>query len=345
MRRAMRTWTTIAATLTLASAGVWAAVMPDQQGTAESGTQKRIEKRVVVTGDDEAPMLKSLTWASRDVEIGVSIRDQDASATGAGAVVDEVRQDSPAGKAGVKAGDVVVEFDGEHVRSARHLSRLVEETASGHTVKIAVMRDGKRMELSVTPEEGRAAWFGADTPMVFEGSARMKPGEPPFKLDAPQHDFDLKGGDTFFYKRAPGEGFDVLMPRQGRGRLGIGIQELTPQLAEYLRDQRRRARHQRRRRFAGVEGGPSGRRRHHGRERRAGFVALRADRSGTGRPKTAPASRCRIRATTRRARRPPRSTPSRRRSGRHGQRSHFGMRNAECGMRNAELNTRTGSAE
>ena len=49
----MRTWTAIAAALTLASAGVWAAVMPDQQGTAESGTQKRIEKRIVVGDDDD----------------------------------------------------------------------------------------------------------------------------------------------------------------------------------------------------------------------------------------------------------------------------------------------------
>ena len=50
----MRTWTAIAAALTLASAGVWAAVMPDQQGTAEAGTQKRIEKRIVVSGDVSA---------------------------------------------------------------------------------------------------------------------------------------------------------------------------------------------------------------------------------------------------------------------------------------------------
>ena len=56
----MRTWTAIAAALTLAGAGVWAAVMPNQQGTAESGTQKRIEKRVTVSDEgDGPPMLKS----------------------------------------------------------------------------------------------------------------------------------------------------------------------------------------------------------------------------------------------------------------------------------------------
>ncbi len=90
------------------------------------------------------------------------------------------------------------------------------------------------MDLSVTPEEGRAAWFGGDAPMVFEGSAALKPGEPPFKMDAP-HTFEFKGGGPYFYKRAPGgDAFDFMMPPPGRGRLGIGIQELTPQLAEYF---------------------------------------------------------------------------------------------------------------
>ena len=231
----MRTWTAIAAALTLAGAGVWAAVMPDQQATTESGTKKRIERRVEVSGDDDhGPVLKSLTWASRDVEIGVSIRDQDADAKDAGVVVDEVRQDSPAARGGMKIGDVVVEFDGERVRSARHLSRLVEETASGHTVKLAVMRDGKRIDLNVTPEEGRAAWFGADSPMTFEGSAELEPGEPSFKMEGP-HAFAFKGDGPYFYKRSPGpDTFDFMMPVPERGRLGIGIQELTPQLAEYF---------------------------------------------------------------------------------------------------------------
>ena len=67
--------------------------------------------------------------------IGVSVRDVDDAdlkreklpALG-GAVVEDVQTDSPAAKAGMKAGDVIVSFDGEKVRSARHLSRLIEET-------------------------------------------------------------------------------------------------------------------------------------------------------------------------------------------------------------------------
>ena len=39
---------------------------------------------------------------------------------------------------------MVVEYDGERVRSARQFTRLVQETPEGRTVKIAVLRDGKR---------------------------------------------------------------------------------------------------------------------------------------------------------------------------------------------------------
>jgi serine protease Do len=70
-----------------------------------------------------------------------------------GAIVDGVNKDSPAEKAGVKAGDVIVEFDGQKVRGLRQLTRLVRETPAGRSVKVAVWRDGRRTELSVAPEE------------------------------------------------------------------------------------------------------------------------------------------------------------------------------------------------
>src|SRR6476660_7742020 len=56
-----------------------------------------------------------MVLAGRGAEIGVQVAD----GKDAGVVVEEVRPDSPAEKAGVKRADVIVEFDGEHVRSAR----------------------------------------------------------------------------------------------------------------------------------------------------------------------------------------------------------------------------------
>src|SRR4029450_13838284 len=80
-------------------------------------------------------------------EIGLSVRDvESVDVTSAklpapaGAVVEDVHTGSPAEKAGFKSGDVIVTFDGEKVRSARHLTRLVQETPEGREVTAVVGR-------------------------------------------------------------------------------------------------------------------------------------------------------------------------------------------------------------
>jgi len=93
--------------------------------------------------------------AGRGAEIGVFVRDEDAGVT-----IDEVRPDSPAERAGLKRADVIVEFDGEHVRSARQFSRLVQETAPGRRVKATILRDKQKKAVElVAPESRRADVF------------------------------------------------------------------------------------------------------------------------------------------------------------------------------------------
>jgi len=87
--------------------------------------------------------------------IGAAIRDVDRSEAGrlkitGGAFVDSVRTNSAAEKAGIRNSDVIVEFDGEHVRSVRQLSRLLWETPAGRPVKVVVLRGQQRVELSIT---------------------------------------------------------------------------------------------------------------------------------------------------------------------------------------------------
>ena len=68
-----------------------------------------------------------------------------------GVVIDQVGGFSPASRAGLMKGDVVIMFDGHRVRNVADFSRLVEETPPGWTVKITVVRGGNTRELSITP--------------------------------------------------------------------------------------------------------------------------------------------------------------------------------------------------
>jgi len=65
-----------------------------------------------------------------------------------GALVSNVTDDSPADKAGIKAGDIITEYDGKKVGRTEDLPRLVAETQAGREVPMTVLRDGKPMKLT-----------------------------------------------------------------------------------------------------------------------------------------------------------------------------------------------------
>ena len=70
-----------------------------------------------------------------------------------GALVADVTPTGPAEKAGVEAGDVIVEFNGKPVAEMKDLPRIVADTPVGAKVPVKVMRKGK--EMLVTAEVGR----------------------------------------------------------------------------------------------------------------------------------------------------------------------------------------------
>ncbi|MDZ7261345.1 MAG: Do family serine endopeptidase [candidate division KSB1 bacterium] len=78
-----------------------------------------------------------------------------------GALVSEVVEDSPAGEAGVKAGDVIIEFDGKPIKDDNHLMNLVASYDPGSRVSMKIVRDGKEKILNVKlgerPDEAVAA--------------------------------------------------------------------------------------------------------------------------------------------------------------------------------------------
>ncbi len=150
--------------------------------------------------------------------IGVSIEDvADNDSVAEGAFIRGVSPESPAESAGFSEGDVVVEFDGERVRSVRQLTRLVQETPVGRAVGVVVVREGGRVELEVTPEPGgltleqEALRFAPDQTGV-ESELRRELGSFADRL----------GVQRFAFAIGPA------------ARLGVNAHELTDQLAGYF---------------------------------------------------------------------------------------------------------------
>ena len=67
-------------------------------------------------------------------------------------VVEAVEKDSPADKAGIKAGDVIVEIDGEKVENSSHFKYKLYSHEIGDKVKITVNRNDKEKTLTVELE-------------------------------------------------------------------------------------------------------------------------------------------------------------------------------------------------
>lgn len=146
-----------------------------------------------------------------------------------GVAVKKVIEDSPAAKAGLQAGDVIVRFNGEEVTSVRKLQRLIGEVAPDHQAKIAVIRGGNEREVTATigkrpmPEFNEGA-FNIRVPSMPRMPARPRipaitiPPVPPMGSE----------GNAWVWK--DGENFVWGNQRQ----IGVGVTDLTKQLGEYF---------------------------------------------------------------------------------------------------------------
>jgi serine protease Do len=95
----------------------------------------------------------------------------------AGVEITRVSTDSPAEKAGLKAGDVVIQYNGTKVEGLEQLSRLVRETPVGREVKLDIIRNGAMQTVTAKigqhpPVPGFPDGFSfrmPDIPRVFQG--------------------------------------------------------------------------------------------------------------------------------------------------------------------------------
>jgi len=106
--------------------------------------------------------LRMVTPWREGVYLGVRLAEIDADRARAlkldeerGVEVVKVEPDSPAERAGLKAGDVLLSYNGENILGAQQLGRLVSETPSGRKVRIQFWRDGKMQTTTAVLAESR----------------------------------------------------------------------------------------------------------------------------------------------------------------------------------------------
>ena len=132
-----------------------------------------------------------------------------------GVVVKDVEPDSPAGKAGLKENDVITQYDGQTVEGTVQFRRLVRETPAGHTVALAVSRDGAAQTLNVELGE-RNAFFEKK----MKGKMRDFGGVQSFVMPNTEFNFSSPEGFAVMDSHTP--------------VLGISAEDLSGQLGAYF---------------------------------------------------------------------------------------------------------------
>jgi serine protease Do len=131
-----------------------------------------------------------------------------------GVGVSRVSEGSPAERAGLKKGDVLLQFDGEAVTSTRKLLRLLGEAAPEQTVRLTISRNGSEQQLTATlsKRENAARAYG----MLAPEARAVIPRAP----RAPQEWGNAPEVFTFGFGNSR--------------RVGVSTTPLTKQLADHL---------------------------------------------------------------------------------------------------------------
>ena len=140
-----------------------------------------------------------------------------------GAEIRSVASDSPAAEAGLEKGDVILEYQDTPVIGVAQLTRLVRETPAGRTVSLEVFRDGSVRTLEVKLAE-RKRDIRRHVEILKGPHDLHRIVIPDFEMP----DIDIEIPDI---PDIPG-----LMALRGRmkGRLGIGVENLTVQLGDHF---------------------------------------------------------------------------------------------------------------
>jgi len=111
-------------------------------------------------------------------DLGSALAEQLKVKEGRGALIMEVVPGDPAEKAGLKADDVVVSYNGKPVADSQRLRLLVADTAPGDEAKLEVVRDGKTQTLTVEVGDD-----GTGRSLTARNSRTAPAGKPDSRLD------------------------------------------------------------------------------------------------------------------------------------------------------------------
>lgn len=161
------------------------------------------------------------------LDLSEQLGDYFGASGGKGALVEKVESDSPAEKAGLRAGDVIIAMDGQRIKSYEDVTEFLADADPGDTARVTVLRDRQETTFEVTlgePEETRS----------FQLLRRGK------QLPLQWHALPEGGGDVRVYKFKNG---DALGLSTGElDELREEMKELQRELKELREEVRRESR-------------------------------------------------------------------------------------------------------
>lgn len=160
-----------------------------------SNLVSRVANQILEKGEVERPYLGiTLQALTEELAKHYSLKNTD------GAVVLDVKEDTPAHKAGVKPMDIFINFNGQGIKNTGELQKAVIKAEVGKTVPAVVLRNGVRQNLRI-------------------------------KLEQMPKSFGLSDEDAAEISKAQGSG--------ERGFFGLSVRDLTAELASKLRVEQR----------------------------------------------------------------------------------------------------------
>jgi S1-C subfamily serine protease len=175
-------WKAVLPSLLILTPALDAAPLPDED--------VKVEKKVIIQDDDDPVVVHVTGRGGRHgylgvglVEITPDLRSHFGVSRDAGVMVGSVEPDSPAAKAGIEVGDIILKANGDAIESSHDLSRTVRSKKAGDAVKLEISRNRANKTLTATVAEKRVHGRGVALPEVSEmgdlGQLRMMLGNEP----------------------------------------------------------------------------------------------------------------------------------------------------------------------